>query len=240
MVKLQNDIDLPFSDCEFRQQNQSVFETSSYKSRLDIGRVSWKRPKEMVEDVEAKSEFRLLPPKSSQTLFCADGPNQWFIAACMAISQHRSLLQALIQNETDNFSKYGIAKFSIWQFGIKYKVVVDDKLPTSDSKLIFTHAPGGAVPEFWWASLLEKAYAKLYGSYESLAVKSSLTSALIDFTNGGVVDKISLDSIELEDCWDLICKEIASKSLLLLKTKVCNFVCTLPNLNFVFVGKHVQ
>lgn len=220
LTKLSNDVGLVFNDAIFKQTNDSIFETSHYKSCLDIGKVFWKRPQELCDDEET---CKLLPSKSNQAFFCANGPNKWFIAACLAISQYRPLVNQLVCKDNDAFTKHGIIKFSIWQFGTKQKVVIDDKLPVCDSKLVFSHFfktnCSTEIANPWWIPLLEKAYAKLHGSYESMAVNGSIFSALIDFTDGGVVESVQFDSPDSVD-WDLICKEYSLKSLILLKTKV--------------------
>nr|XP_013771175.1 PREDICTED: uncharacterized protein LOC102193255 [Pundamilia nyererei] len=80
-----------------------------------------------------------------------------------------------------SFEDYaGIFHFRFWWFGKWVDVVIDDNLPTKNKQLLFASSKCGN--EFW-APLLEKAYAKLCGSYANMRGWSS-SDAFKDFTGG--------------------------------------------------------
>ncbi|XP_019395947.1 PREDICTED: calpain-6 [Crocodylus porosus] len=173
-----------FEDPEFPASDESLF----YKRHLS-GTVEWKRPKELCEDPHL-----FVNGISSHDLHQGTLGNCWFVAACSCLALWENLWQKVIpsfkEQEWDPKSpeKYaGIFHFRFWCFGEWTDVVIDDRLPTMNGELIFCHSN---VENEFWSALLEKAYAKLAGSYEALD-GGSAADALVDFT-GAMAESIDM------------------------------------------------
>ncbi|XP_035265940.1 calpain-5-like [Anguilla anguilla] len=174
-----------FEDPEFPATDKSLFYQKS-----PPGHVEWKRPKEICDDPHLIVEGISAHDLNQGTL-----GNCWFVAACSCLALKSELWNKVIPdwkeqewdpNHPESYA--GIFHFRFWLFGDWVDVVVDDRLPTINGKLIYCHS--NVYNEFWTA-LLEKAYAKLSMCYESLD-GGNTADAMVDFT-GGVAESIDME-----------------------------------------------
>ncbi|XP_053191852.1 calpain-2 catalytic subunit-like [Scomber japonicus] len=135
--------------------------------------------------------------------------NCWFLASIGALTFQKHILAQVVPLDQKFDEEYcGIFHFRFWRFGRWVDVVIDDKLPTIDGRLIFVHSKD---PNEFWPALLEKAYAKVCGSYSDMNAGTP-AEALVDFT-GGVHICIEL-SKPPPNLWELMYRAAKSKSLM--------------------------
>ncbi|XP_077395624.1 calpain-1 catalytic subunit [Festucalex cinctus] len=135
--------------------------------------------------------------------------NCWFLASIGALTFQNDILKKVVPFEQTFDEDYcGLFHFRFWRFGTWVDVVIDDKLPTLDGRLIFVHSKN---KNEFWPALLEKAYAKVCGSYVDMRVGTP-SEAMMDFT-GGVHMCIQLSQAPAH-LWELMCRAGNSKTLM--------------------------
>ncbi|XP_076562464.1 calpain-9-like isoform X2 [Arvicanthis niloticus] len=188
-----------FEDADFPATNGSLF----YSERPQVPFV-WKRPGEIVENPE------FILGGATRTDICqGELGDCWLLAAIASLTLNQKALARVVPQDQGFSSGYaGIFHFQFWQHSEWLDVVIDDRLPTFRDRLVFLHS---ADHNEFWSALLEKAYAKLNGSYEALKGGSAI-EAMEDFT-GGVAENFQIREAP-ENFYEILEKALKRGSLL--------------------------
>ncbi|XP_073956706.1 calpain C [Choristoneura fumiferana] len=141
----------------------------------------WKRSKDIYNDPAFVRDncdiFDVVPGKLG---------DKWLVSCLSVLFLSKGLLYRVVPADQRMDASYaGIFRFRIWWCGQWLEVLVDDRLPTVNGKLAFLQT---STTEQLWPALLEKAYAKLHGSYEALKY-GSLLDGMADLT-GGITESV--------------------------------------------------
>ncbi|KAH6937678.1 hypothetical protein HPB50_003573 [Hyalomma asiaticum] len=139
-----------FEDPDFPASQNSVFyhQTPPFK-------FTWLRPKEICSSPQfisdGPSQFDITPGKLG---------DRWFVSCLGVLATCRGLFYRVVPadqgfGEADEY--VGLFRFRLWWCGDWKEVIIDDRLPTVNGKLVFVQSGHGSL---FWAALLEKAYAK--------------------------------------------------------------------------------
>ncbi|XP_041093958.1 calpain-1 catalytic subunit-like [Polyodon spathula] len=147
--------------------------------------VRWKRPTEIC------SNPQFIVDGATRTDICQGALGDcWLLAAIGSLTLNETVLHRVVPHGQSFQEQYaGIFHFQFWQFGEWVDVVIDDRLPVKDGKLLFVHS---YEKNEFWSALLEKAYAKgvrdvsppdLYSIINKALERGSLLGCSIDITS---------------------------------------------------------
>uniref|UniRef100_A0A8C3PYU0 Calpain-3 n=1 Tax=Chrysolophus pictus TaxID=9089 RepID=A0A8C3PYU0_CHRPC len=188
-----------YEDPDFPPNETSLF----YSQKVPI-KFEWKRPREICENP------RFIIGGANRTDICqGELGDCWFLAAIACLTLNKKLLCRVIPHDQSFIQNYaGIFHFQFWRYGDWVDVIIDDCLPTYNNQLVFTKS---SQRNEFWSALLEKAYAKLHGSYEALK-GGNTTEAMEDFT-GGVTEFYEIKDAP-KDIYKIMKHAIARGSLM--------------------------
>ena len=91
-----------------------------------------------------------------------------YLSALTAIATRQQLLKRVVpQDQSFADKEYaGIFHFQFFRYGKWQEIIIDDRLPYNQKKKRLAFCQNNSDPNEFWSALCEKAFAKLYGSYE--------------------------------------------------------------------------
>uniref|UniRef100_A0A673XED9 Calpain 12 n=1 Tax=Salmo trutta TaxID=8032 RepID=A0A673XED9_SALTR len=187
----------------------------------------------MPTDPDPKKEIKWLRPKeiSTNAVFVEDTTcttdicqgqlgDCWLLAALSCLTMHPNLFVKVVPpNQSLTESYAGIFHFMFWQYGEWVEVVVDDRLPVRGGRLLFSYS---CTRNEYWSALVEKAYAKLIGSYGSLK-GGNISEAMEDFT-GGIAYSLPVSSRAPRVMWKALSDALSRGSLLSCFIQASNYL----------------
>ena len=137
-----------------------------------------------------------------------------FIGALAAVEGRQDLLKKIIVR--DELSSTGMCTFRFFKLGKWRSVKVDNYLPCVTKESILLSAQSANSEELW-PSLIEKAYAKIHGSYATLTrdMSCATSKALMELT-GTLVTTKKVDVLyeDEEELWETLSKQLNTGNLM--------------------------
>ncbi|KDP30593.1 hypothetical protein JCGZ_16246 [Jatropha curcas] len=184
--------EMRFTDQEFPPNDQSLY-VDPENPPLKLQVVSeWKRPAEIVKENHLDCCPCLFSGSANPSDVCQGRLGDcWFLSAVAVLTEVSRISEVII---TPEYNEEGIYTVRFCIQGEWVPVVVDDWIPCeSPGKPAFATSRKG---NELWVSILEKAYAKLHGSYEALE-GGLVQDALVDLT-GGAGEEIDMRSAQAQ------------------------------------------
>jgi hypothetical protein len=137
-------------------------------------------PAKWVRLSDMQSSLNVFGLKPYSQVFQGSRTNGYFIEAMQALAMRPNLVRKLfVRFDT----QLGVYIIRLYKNGMWVSVIVDDYIPLDENDVPMC-AVNDNFPTICWATILEKAYAKLHHSYEAIGDGGSVSSAMMDLTGG--------------------------------------------------------
>ena len=114
----------------------------------------------------------------------------WFLSALSVLADRPHLIDRILL--TKQYNPEGAYAVRFFYDGEWKRVIVDDMFPTEHGQLVYGRCQGRQL----WVSIIEKAYAKLHGSYAAI-VSGQTFQALADLT-GAPCESIDIEKDDFD------------------------------------------
>ncbi|KPI90319.1 putative calpain-like cysteine peptidase putative cysteine peptidase Clan CA family C2 [Leptomonas seymouri] len=175
---------LKFVDVKFPPTAQSLMRPSDKKSVPDAGAITWMRPQDIIPEMAHKRIKLLGGGVKPSDVGQGKLGDCWLMCSIAVVADSTTMIKDMFHHPVSKSKqrkeqKAGGYRVYINKNGWYHNVIVDSYLPTYNCTVCFGRSSGN--PYELWVSLLEKAYAKVHGSYASIIGGSPL-HALQDLT----------------------------------------------------------
>lgn len=172
-----------FEDPDFPAQPSSLFFSS--KSLSELESYTWKRPWQL-----SKAPQLYVNGTSRRDVLQGSLGDCWLLSTCAAIAKREDLLyRVLPPTQVLHGEGYtGCIKVNMWQFGKWQSIIIDDRIPQRNGKYCYSRCLD---KNEFWVALLEKAVAKMHGTYEAIEGGMPI-EAMVDLT-GGLAERYELN-----------------------------------------------
>jgi calpain-15 len=205
--------DNKFIDRTFFPWVNSLFDESLNKFKKEIreskiAEIEWKR----IQHAYHKNNITIAW-KVKQGDVCQGQIGDWYFMAVISAlaAMHPEIISDMFL--TKNFNEAGIYSMMVYVNGHRQKIVVDDYIPYDRSSRSPSFA--GKATANIWPILLEKAWAKVWGSYEGII--SGAGSEAIKFLLPYEIEheKYEFKKVDVDKFWEKIFSSIKAKHLVI-------------------------